>query len=131
MTRPNGIAFSPDESVLYVSQSDPESPILMAFPVRSDGIIGEGAVFYDFRRFFGRYPGSPDGLKVDQHGNVFTTGPGGVYVIAAEGELLGRIHTGKATANCAWGNDGSVLYITADDTLCRIRTITKGARWPD
>jgi len=131
MTRPNGIAFSPDEKVLYVAQSDPENPILMAFPVKSDGTIGTGAVFYDFKGLAGGHPGLPDGLKVDEDGNLFATGPGGIYVITSQGELLGRIHTGKATANCAWGDDGSILYITADDSLRRIRTTTKGANWPD
>ena len=76
-----------------------------------------------------KYPGSPDGLKVDQQGNLFATGPGGVYVITPKGELLGRVHTGKATSNCAWGSDGSVLYMTVDDCLYRLKTKTKGANW--
>ena len=75
----------------------------------------------------GKYPGSPDGLKVDQHGNLFATAPGGVYIITRKGELLGRILTGKRTSICAWGNVGSVLYMTVDDYLCRIKTKTKGA----
>ena len=129
MTRPNGIAFSPDEAVLYVAQSDSENPIIKAFPVKSDGTLGSGKVLYDFRELMSKYPGAPDGLKVDQHGNLFATGPGGVYVITAEGKLLGRIHTGKRTSNCAWGDDGSVLYITVDDYLCRLKTKTKGANW--
>jgi gluconolactonase len=129
MTRPNGIAFSPDESVLYVAQSDPENPIIKAFPVKRNGAIGRAKVLYDFKDVVRKYPGLPDGLKVDKHGNLFATGPGGVYVITPEGKLLGRIHTGKATANCAWGDDGSVLYITADDSLCRVKTKTKGANW--
>ena len=57
----------------------------------------------------------------------FATGPGGVYVITPKGKLLGRVHTGKATSNCAWGSDGSVLYMTVDDCLCRLKTKTKGA----
>jgi gluconolactonase len=129
MTRPNGIAFSPDEKVLYVAQSDPENPIIKAFEVKADGTLGSGEVLYDFTSMISKYPGSPDGLKVDKNGNLFATGPGGVYVITGEGELFGRIHTGKATANCGWGNDGSVLYITADDSLCRIKTKTRGANW--
>ncbi len=129
MTRPNGIAFSPDEKVLYVAQSDSTNPIIKAFPVKSDGTLGSGKVLYDFRTLMRKYPGGPDGLKVDKGGNLFATGPGGVYVITPEGKLLGRIHTGKRTANCAWGNDGSVLYITADDYLCRIKTKTKGANF--
>ena len=129
MTRPNGIAFSPDEKVLYVAQSDPENPFIKAFPVKSNGTLANPKVLYDFSDLVTRYPGLPDGLKVDKNGNLFATGPGGVYVITPEGNLLGKIHTGKATANCAWGNDGSVLYITADDTLCRIKTKTKAANW--
>ncbi len=129
MTRPNGIAFSPDEKALYVAQSDSKNPIIKAFPVKRDGTLGTGKVFYDYSSFYGQFPGSPDGLKVDRDGNLFATGPGGVYVITPEGKLLGRIHTGKPTANCAWGDDGSVLYMTVDDCLCRIKTKTKGANW--
>jgi gluconolactonase len=66
-------------------------------------------------------------LKVDENGNLFATGPGGVYIITPKGKLLGRIHTGKATANCGWGDNGSVLYITANDSLCRVKTKTMGA----
>jgi gluconolactonase len=129
MTRPNGIAFSPDEKVLYVAQSDSSNPIIKAFPVKSDGTLDTGKILFEFTDFIRKYPGSPDGLKVDRNGNLFATGPGGVYVITPGGKLLGRIHTGKATANCGWGDDGSVLYITADDTLCCIKTKTKGANW--
>ncbi len=131
MTRPNGIAFSPEEKVLYVAQSDSKNPIIKAFEVKRDGTLGTGKVFFDYSSFYGKFPGSPDGLKVDRNGNLFATGPGGVYVITSEGKLLGRIHTGKATANCAWGGDGSVLYMTVDDCLCRIKTKTKGANWKD
>jgi gluconolactonase len=130
MTRPNGIAFSPDEAILYVAQSDSKNAIIKAFPVKSDGTLGDGKVLYDFTELMSKYPGSPDGLKVDQHGNLFATGPGGVYIITPEGKVPGRIHTGKRTSNCAWGDDGSALYMTVDDYLCRIRTKTKGANWP-
>lgn len=129
MTRPNGIAFSPDEKVLYVAQSDPENPVIKAFPVKASGSLGKGRIFYDFSDVTGKDPGLPDGLKVDRDGNLFATGPGGVYVITPTGKFLGRIYTGKATGNCAWGDDGSVLYITADDCLCRISTRTKGTNW--
>lgn len=129
MTRPNGIAFSPDEAFLYIAQSDAKNAIIKAFQVKSDGTLGSRKVLYDFTSLMNKYPGAPDGLKVDQHGNLFATGPGGVYIITNDGTMLGRIHTGKRTSNCAWGNDGAVLYITADDYLCRIKTITKGANW--
>jgi len=129
MTRPNGIAFSPDERVLYVAQSDSDNAIIKAFPVTSNGTLGDGKVLYDFTNLMRKYPGAPDGLKVGEGGNLFATGPGGVYIVTPEGTLLGRIHTGKRTSNCAWGNDGSVLYMTVDDCLCRIKTKTKGANW--
>jgi gluconolactonase len=127
LTFPNGIAFSPDESTLYVAVSDPARPVIMSYPVNPYGALGEGKVFFNARELAaeGR-KGLPDGLKVDLHGNLFATGPGGVLVISPEGKLLGIINTGEATANCAWGNDGSVLYITADMYLCRVRTITRG-----
>lgn len=131
MTRPNGIAFSPDERILYVAQSDPARPIIKAFPVQVDGTLGTGRTFHNFTQFCQQHRGLPDGLKVDRQGNLFATGPGGVYVLTSQGEILGRIHTGKPTANCTWGNDGSVLYITSNDLLCRVNTKTIGAGWGD
>jgi gluconolactonase len=129
MTRPNGIAFSPDEKTLYVAQSDPKRAIWMAFPVNGDGTLGQGRVFADATNLVGKLPGLPDGMKVDQQGNVFATGPGGVHVYAPDGKLLGRIETGERTANCAWGDDGATLYMTADMYICRIRTSTRGLGW--
>jgi gluconolactonase len=129
MTRPNGIAFSPDEKTLYVAQSDPQAAIWKAFPVKPDGTIGEGKVFFDATPLVKEMKGLPDGLKVDKDGNLFATGPGGVHVFAPDGTPLGRIDTGQATANCGWGNDGTTLYITADAYICRIKTMTKGAGW--
>jgi gluconolactonase len=126
MTRPNGIGFSPDEKTLYVANSDPARAIWMAYPVKDDGTLGVGRVFYDVTSNVGKMPGLPDGLKVDSKGNLFGTGPGGVYVFSPSGTLLGRIETGEASANCAWGNNGSMLYICADMYLCRIQTLTSG-----
>ena len=127
MTFPNGIALSPDERTLYVNQSDPKAPIIRAFPVLQDGTLGEGHVFLDTTRLLEKGgKGLPDGLKVDVHGNVFATGPGGVLVLSPEGRLLGLLNTGEATGNCCWGDDGSTLYITADMHLVRIRTRTMG-----
>ncbi len=124
---PNGLAFSPDEKILYVGQSDPDRAIIMAFPVNADGSIGPGHLFFDATSMVKQgLKGAPDGMKVDKHGNLFTTGPGGILVISPSGKLLGRIETTQQTANCAWGDDGSVLYITANMLLCRIKTKTKG-----
>lgn len=126
LTRPNGLAFSPDEKTLYVAQSDPARAVIMAYPVLKDGNLGKGRVFHDATPDTKTMKGLPDGLRVDAAGNLFATGPGGVRVITPDGTLLGRIDTGEATANCAFGGDGSVLYITADGYLCRIQTKTKG-----
>ena len=103
MTRPNGIAFSPDFKTLYVAQSDPEAALWKAFPVKDDGTLGEGRIFHDATAAAKEgLPGLPDGLKVDAEGNLWATGPGGVYVLTPEGTLLGRVSTGERTANCAW-----------------------------
>jgi gluconolactonase len=127
LSRPNGLAFSPDEKILYVGNSDGASPIVMAYPVKPDGTLGAGKVFFDCTALnkSGK-KGAPDGMKVDVHGNLFTTGPAGVLAIAPDGTHLGTIETGEPTANCNWGDDGSTLYITANKYLCRIRTATKG-----
>lgn len=130
LTRPNGIAFSPDGKTMYVAVSDPQRAHIMAYSVRADGKTGPGKIFYDATPLVRQgLPGLPDGLKLDRQGNIWTTGPGGVLILNAQGKLLGRIDTGRPTANCAWGDDGSVLYITAQNYLCRIKTRTKGAGW--
>ena len=126
MARPNGIAFSPDEKILYVAQSDPQMPVWMAFDVKPDGMIANGRVFADARSWPKRLQGLPDGMKVDRQGNLFCTGPGGVNVFAPDGALLGRINPDQPTANCCFGGDGSTLYVTANMYLCRIKTNTKG-----
>ncbi len=135
MTRPNGIAFSPDEKTLYVAQSDPEAAIWRAFEVKPDGTLGKSRVFYDATKAHDpnaenhSFRGLLDGMCVDKDGHIFATGPGGVYVFAPDGKLLGRIDTRERTANCTFGGDGSTLYMTADMYICRIRTNTKGLGW--
>lgn len=124
MTRPNGIAFSPDEKTLYVANSDPKRAVWMAFDVKPDGTIANGRVFFDATGWAGQKPGLPDGLKVDQRGNLFATGPGGVHVFAPDGVLLGTFDTGVPTANVGWADDGTTLYITANTELCRVRKLT-------
>ncbi len=129
MTRPNGLAFSADEKTLYVANSDPDKAIWMSFPVNGDGTVGKGRVLADVTDRVKELPGLPDGLKVDERGNVFATGPGGVYIFAPDGKLLGRIETFERTSNCAWGDDGSTLYMTTDMFLTRIKTKTRGAKF--
>ncbi|KAA5543646.1 SMP-30/gluconolactonase/LRE family protein [Roseiconus nitratireducens] len=121
MTRPNGIGLSPDEKTLYVAQSDPENPIWMAFPIQDDGTLGEGKQLQNASAAMKEYPGLPDGLTVANDGTLFGSGPGGVYVISPEGELLGRIITGGRCSNCTFDTEQKTLYITADDYLCRVK----------
>jgi gluconolactonase len=123
---PNGIGLSPDGGTLYVGQSDPDRPVVMAYDLAKEGTVSNGRVFFDTTPLRKNGPGGPDGLKVDRDGNVFTTGPGGVVVVSPKGEYLGTIVTGIPTANLAFGDDGSTLYLTANDRLCRVRTTTKG-----
>jgi len=120
LSRPNGIAFSPDEKTLYVANSDPERAIWMAYNVASDGNIQNGRVFHDATSLVGQEKGLPDGLKTDAKGNIFATGPGGVWIFNPEGKVLGKIKTGQATSNCAFNDDYSVLFITADMYLLRV-----------
>ncbi|GAB2788401.1 SMP-30/gluconolactonase/LRE family protein [Rhabdobacter roseus] len=128
LTRPNGLAFSPDGKILYVAQSDASRAVWMVYPVLENGNVGSGKLLFDATPMVKKgLPGLPDGFKVDQDGRLWATGPGGVLVLSPAGKLLGRIDTGQATANCAWGDDGSTLYITADGYLCRIKTTTRGA----
>jgi gluconolactonase len=124
---PNGIGLSPDGKTLYVNQSHPEEAILMAYAVQPDGSVAGGRVLFDMTPLRGpESPGLPDGLKLDRDGHIFATGPGGVLVFTPGGTHLGTLHTGVPTANCGFGDDGSTLYITANDMLCRIRLATTG-----
>lgn len=125
MERPNGIALSHDSKTLYVAQSQPDKPWLVSYPLDASGkVSGKRKLLYDASSL--KEPGLPDGLKTDQQGNIWCTGPGGVLVISPEGKLLGRILTGQRTANCGFGDDGSTLYMTADFYLLRIKTSVKG-----
>jgi len=126
LTFPNGIAFSPDERTLYVAVSDPQHAVWMAYALNPYGLISSGRIFFDATATVKEKKGLPDGMKVDRAGNLFATGPGGVLIFSPQGKHLGTINTGEATANCNWGDDGSILYITANDKLCRIKTKTKG-----
>jgi gluconolactonase len=119
---PNGITLSPDEKTLYVAVSDRDQPRVMAFDRNGSNprLIFDATPLKSPQR-----KGGCDGLKVDPKGNIWTTGPGGVLILSPEGKHLGSILTGQATANCAWGDDGSTLYITADMFLLRVKTQVK------
>ena len=121
MERPNGIAFSPDATTLYVANSHGPAPHILAFPVEAGGGVGPAKRFFDASPLKG--PGLPDGLKVHPDGTVFATGPGGVLVIAADGRLLGRILCTRPTANLAFGPGHRSLFITSQDRILRVNLI--------
>lgn len=121
MTRPNGIALSPDGSRLYVANSDPQRMMWKVFERQDDGTFGNGQVFLDVTNEVSpENKGSADGLRVLTTGELIATGPGGVWVIAADGTPLGRVRTGQRTANCEIGADG-YLYMTAHMQLMRVK----------
>jgi gluconolactonase len=131
LERPNGIAFAPDGKTLYVGNSDDARPVILVYSIREDGTAGPSRVFFDASalRAQGR-KGALDGMKVDVHGNLWTTGPGGVLILSPAGRLLGSVLTGRATANCCFGGpQGHTLYLTANDRLCRVETKTTGHHW--
>jgi gluconolactonase len=130
LTFPNGLAFSPDEKTLYVGVSDPKDARIYAYDVQADGTLANRRVFFDATPLVSpERKGLPDGMKVDARGNLWSTGPGGVLVISPASKHLGTILTGQQTGNCAWGDDGSTLYITANMFIARVKTTTKGAGW--
>lgn len=127
LTGPNGIAFTPDESGLYVSDWDENRKVIMLYDVGAAGALSNGRVFFDMDGA----PGAEalDGLKVDQRGNVYSSGPGGVWIISPGGAHLGTIRGPELPANFAWGDeDGRTLYMTARTGLYRMRLLVPGVR---
>ena len=124
---PNGLAFAPDGRRLYVD--DTERNHLRVFDVRADGSLADDHLFFDFRRMAAAHglTGAPDGLKVDAQGNVFCTGPGGIWVLSPDAEPLGLIRLPEQPSNLNWaGPDRSILYVTACTSLYCLRTRTTG-----
>jgi gluconolactonase len=120
---PNGIALSPDQTTLYIAVSDKDQPRVMAMSL--DG--SNSRILFDATPLKSAdKKGGCDGMKVDQKGNLWTTGPGGVLILKPDGTHLGTVLTGQPTANCGFGDDGSTLYITANMHLMRVKTLTKG-----
>lgn len=119
MTRPNGIAFSPDYKKLYVANSGDTIKIWNVFDVAEDGSTSNERLFYDASN--STEPGAPDGLKVDKNGNIYATGPGGVWVMTADAKVLGKIKVGQLCSNVALNDDQTELYITADPWLVRVK----------
>ncbi len=124
--RPNGLALSPDEKTLYVD--DTRRFHIRAFDVRSDGTLANGRVHAEIRA---AEAGVPDGMKVDREGNIYCTGPGGVWIVAPSGEILGRILPPEVPANVAWGgSDWSTLYLTARTSVYKIQVNIPGIPVP-
>jgi gluconolactonase len=123
LSLPNGIGFSPDGKILYVNNSGPDMQV-MRYDVAEDGSVSSGKALLSFRHSSGS--GVPDGLKVDFFGNIWTTGPGGIRIVTPQGKILGQIKLSEAAANLAWGEDGKAIYITAQTSIYRIRTLLAG-----
>jgi gluconolactonase len=122
LSRPNGVALSPDQKTLYIAQSDVEKARYYAYDLNQAGDVLSGKILFDVTNMISpKRKGLPDGLKVHSSGVLFATGPGGVLIISPEGKHLGTIETGQATANCAFDAEEKYLYITADMHLMRIR----------
>lgn len=126
MTRPNGLAISPDDKTLYVANSDESRRVWMRYDLAADGSVSNGEVFRDVTKEKGGR--SPDGMKLDMEGNLWATGPRGVWVMSPGGTHLGTIEMTEEPANCAWGDDGRSLYITAETGLYRLKTLVAGQK---
>lgn len=123
---PNGLGFSPDGKTLYVSNAWNPRPVWMAYPFEA-GRVGTGRELADARAFVAPGEGVPDGLEVDERGNLWAAGPGGVHVLAPDGTRLGRIVTGVKTGNVAFGAEGKTLFVAADHWILRLWVGVRGA----
>jgi len=121
LTRPNGLAFIPGTKKLIVANSDPDKAQWYEYELSETDSIISSRIFYDATENVKTEKGLPDGLKIDSNGNVFATGPGGIWIFNATGKLLGKIKISEATSNCALSTDEKTLYVTADMYLLRIK----------
>jgi len=120
ITRPNGIAFFPGGKSVLVANSDPNKPFWYSFDIENDSLVN-GKIFYNAFAHITEGKGLPDGLKIDKNGNVFATGPGGVFIFNRQGKLLGKIKLPVAPSNCAFSADQKTLYITATNYVLRLK----------
>ncbi len=121
LSRPNGIALSPDGSKLYVAVSDPEHAVWYRYDITNPGKAVNKQLFYDATELVGRAKeGLPDGMKMHSKGYLFATGPGGIWIFNEQAEPIAKIHSGRATANCAFTPDEKTLFITADDYVLKV-----------
>ncbi len=125
-TGPNGLAFSPDEKFLYVGDWDDKQKVVYRYPVNADATLGKGELFFDMTSAEGE--GAIDGLKVDKAGNVYVSGPGGLWILSPTGRHLGTLRGPEHPHNMAWGDaDRRTLYLTAQTGIYRIRLKNSGA----
>lgn len=121
LTRPNGIAITPDQKTMIVANSDPGKAVWYAFDLNKNHAATNARIFYDATANTKTESGLPDGLKIDKQGNIFATGPGGVWIFSKEGNVLGRIKLLNPAANCALADDDKTLYITSEIYLLRVK----------
>jgi len=127
LTGPNGIAFSPDEKYLYVTNWDEKKKVIMRYESHPDGTVSNGLVFFDMTSAPGE--DALDGMKVDERGNLYVSGPGGLWIISPEGKHLGTVIAPKHPHNMAWGDDdGKTLYLCAQSGLYKMRLNIPGIR---
>jgi gluconolactonase len=130
LTGPNGLAFSPDERYLYVTNWDSAKKVVMRYAVGADATLSDGRVFFDMTTAAGE--DALDGIKVDEQGNLYVSGPGGLWILSPEGKHLGTMVPPEHPHNLAWGGeDGRSLFLTAQTGLYRIRLNVRGARTAD
>lgn len=121
LTRPNGIGFSPDGKKMYVANSDSEKARWYEYSINDSLKITSGKIVWDATEQAKTEKGLPDGLKVDAQGNIFATGPGGIWIFSGDGKLLGKIKLEEATSNCALTADGKTLFVTNDMLVLKIK----------
>lgn len=122
LTKPNGIALAPDEKTLLVANSDPAKAIWYVFDITTGDSLANARVFYDATAMVNEAnPGLPDGFKIDKDGNVFASGPGGIWIFNSKGTVIGKVRLPDATANCALADDGKTLFMTSKNKLLRLK----------
>ena len=121
ITRPNGIAFTPDEKTLIIANSDPKKPIWYAFDLGENDSVTNARIFYDATELSKTQKGGPDGFKIDKQGNLFASGPGGICIFNSTGKLIGQIKLNERASNVALADDDKTLFVTNDMYVLRVK----------
>jgi len=120
LTRPNGIAFFPGGKTMLIANSDPKKPYWYAYDLDRKGLLTHGRIFYSAMAASKTAEGMPDGMKIDRHGHVFATGPGGIWVFNSSGKLLGKMLINDLASNCSLSADEKTLYVTSNHRVLKI-----------